>query len=142
VGFLGAYPSTNIKTLSDRRYYKLTHTGRIIMKDIMHYKGYYGSVHFDDGELIFHGKVEFIRSLISYEATDARGIRESFEEAVNDYLEVCHSHNIKPETSFKGSLNVRLGADLHRRIAITAVQQKLSINKLILKTLDHAIRQN
>jgi len=59
------------------------------MKDIMHYKGYYGSVHFDDGELIFHGKVEFIRSLINYEATDARGIREFFEEAVNDYLEVC-----------------------------------------------------
>ena len=28
------------------------------MKDCMQYKGYYGSVHFNDEELILHGKIE------------------------------------------------------------------------------------
>jgi len=56
------------------------------MKDFMQYKDYYGSVYFDHEDLIFHGKIEFIRALISYEATDINGLRQAFEEAVEDYL--------------------------------------------------------
>ena len=59
------------------------------MKDFMQYKGYYGSVHFDDEDVIFYGKIEFVHALISYEATDTKGLQKSFKEAVNDYLELC-----------------------------------------------------
>jgi predicted HicB family RNase H-like nuclease len=110
------------------------------MKDLMRYKDYYGSVHFDDEALFFHGKIEFIRALVSYEATDAKGLRNAFEEAVDDYLEMCGSQNIEPEIPFKGSLNVRLGPELHRRVAIAAEQHHLSINKFITATLDEAVK--
>ena len=30
------------------------------MKDMMAYKEYYGSVHYDDEDQVFHGKIEFI----------------------------------------------------------------------------------
>lgn len=109
------------------------------MKDFMQYNGYYGSVHFDDEDVIFHGKIEFIRALISYEATDAKGLKKAFEESVNDYLELCHSKNIEPEIPFKGSLNVRLGPELHRRVAILAEQNHMSINKFIATKLNQAI---
>ncbi len=109
------------------------------MKDYMQYKGYYGSVHFDEEELIFYGKIEFIRALVTYEATDAKGLKKAFQEAVNDYLATCDREKIKPEIPFKGSLNVRLGSDLHRRVAIAAEQHHLSINKFIADTLDQAI---
>lgn len=33
------------------------------MKDLMQYKNYFGSVHFDDEDLVLHGKIEFIRAL-------------------------------------------------------------------------------
>jgi len=36
------------------------------MKDMMSYKGYYGSVHYSDEDGVFHGKIEFIRSLVTY----------------------------------------------------------------------------
>ncbi|CAN5316781.1 hypothetical protein BH10PSE19_BH10PSE19_17700 [soil metagenome] len=39
------------------------------MKDLMQYKEYFGSVHFDDEELLFYGKIEFIRASVSYHAT-------------------------------------------------------------------------
>jgi predicted HicB family RNase H-like nuclease len=52
---------------------------------------------------------------------------------------MCHQQKIKPETPFKGSLNVRLGPELHRRVAIAAAQKHLSVNKLIADTLDQAI---
>lgn len=110
------------------------------MKDFMHYKGYYGSVHFDDDELIFHGKIEFVRALVTYEGTDARGLRKAFEESIDDYLETCRSQNIAPEIPFKGSLNVRLGPELHRRVALAAEQQHSTINKFIAQTLDQAVK--
>lgn len=73
------------------------------MKDFMHYKGYYGSVHFDEQDLIFHGKIEFIRALVTYEATHAVGLKKAFQESVDDYLETCRTQKINPEVSFKGS---------------------------------------
>lgn len=109
------------------------------MKDMMSYKGYYGSVHFDDEELIFYGKIEFIRAVVTYEATHAKALRKAFEEAVDDYLETCRTQDISPEVPFKGSLNVRLGADLHRRIAIAAAELHVSINKFIADALERAI---
>ena len=59
------------------------------MKDLMEYKGNYGSVHYSDDDQVFHGKIEFIRSLVSYEGTDVKGLRAAFEEAVDDYLQLC-----------------------------------------------------
>lgn len=109
------------------------------MKDLMKYKDYYGSVHFDDEDLLFYGKIEFIRALISYEATDAKGLKRAFEEAVNDYLQMCYVNKIEPEIPFKGSLNVRLGPELHRKVAILAEQNHVSINKFITTKLNQAI---
>ena len=40
----------------------------------MEYKGYVGSVEFSEEDGIFFGKVMGIRSLISYEGTDARSL--------------------------------------------------------------------
>ena len=63
----------------------------------MHYKGYYGSAHFDEKELIFYGKVEFVRALVSYEAKNLTELHKAFEKAVDDYLDTCVSQGIKPE---------------------------------------------
>jgi predicted HicB family RNase H-like nuclease len=56
--------------------------------------------------------------LFTYEAADAKGLKKAFEEAVLDYLSMCRDQKIEPEKPFKGSLNVRLGPQLHRRVAI------------------------
>ena len=37
------------------------------MKDMMKYKGYFGSVHYSDDDNLFYGKLEFIRALVSYD---------------------------------------------------------------------------
>jgi predicted HicB family RNase H-like nuclease len=68
-------------------------------KDLIKYKGYYGSVNTDNDELIFFGKICFIKASISYDSTNAKGLKKAFQEAVNDYLEMCHRENIMPETS-------------------------------------------
>ncbi|MGO9020351.1 MAG: type II toxin-antitoxin system HicB family antitoxin [Syntrophobacteraceae bacterium] len=106
------------------------------MKNMMHYKGYYGSVNYSDEDRLFYGKVEFIRALISYEGTDVKSLRQAFEEAVDDYLETCKEKGIVVEKPFKGSFNVRVRADLHRRIALAAAQKGLTLNKYIADVLE------
>ncbi|MHC1727840.1 MAG: type II toxin-antitoxin system HicB family antitoxin [Syntrophobacteraceae bacterium] len=106
------------------------------MKDMMKYKDYYGSVHYSDEDRLFFGKVEFVRALISYEGTDVQSLRQAFEEAVDDYLETCKEEGITIEKPFKGSFNIRVGADLHQRVAMAAAQKGISLNKYIADVLD------
>lgn len=58
------------------------------MESAMEYKGYIGSVEFSAEDGIFFGKVMGIRSLISYEGTDAKSLEEDFHGAVDDYLQL------------------------------------------------------
>jgi predicted HicB family RNase H-like nuclease len=106
------------------------------MKDMMVYKGYYGSVHYSDEDRIFHGKIEFIRSLVSYEGADVRSLRTAFEEAVNDYLKLCEEEGKIPEVAFKGSFNVRTGTDLHRRAVLFARSKGKNLNSIITDALE------
>ena len=100
------------------------------MKDMMTHKGYFGSVSYDD-DRIFYGKIEFIRALVSYEGTDVTSLREAFEEAVEDYLELCRKREEEPEKPLKGSFNVRIAPELHRKLALAAVRKRVSLNRYI-----------
>ncbi len=106
------------------------------MKDMMNFKDYYGSVHYNDDDGIFHGKVEFVRALINYEGEDVKGLRRAFEEAVNDYLDLCKEEKVDPEKPFKGSFNVRTGPVLHRRATLYAKEHGINLNNVIIEAVD------
>jgi len=103
----------------------------------MEYKGYIGSVEFSESDGVFFGKVQGIRSLISYEGTNAKELLADFHGAVDDYLAMCEEAGSEPEVAYKGSLNVRLGRELHRRAAIYALSHRQSLNSLI----EEAVRE-
>lgn len=111
------------------------------MKNMIKYKGYYGSVNYDPDEPIFYGKLEFIHALVSYEAKSASGIKKAFKEAVDDYLKLCVTENIEPEKPFKGSFNVRIGPELHEKVALHAVMHGISTNEFIKLAVQHEIQQ-
>ncbi|WP_293025544.1 MULTISPECIES: type II toxin-antitoxin system HicB family antitoxin [unclassified Moorena] len=106
----------------------------------MKYKEYLGSVNYNDEDEIFYGKVEYIRSLISYEGQDVKSLRASFYEAVDDYLELCKLKGIEPEKPFKGSFNIRPGTDLHRRAAYAAIERGINLNHLVTEALEQYLR--
>ena len=110
------------------------------MKNIMKYKEYLGSVNYNDEDKIFYGKVEYLRSLISYEGHDVESLRTSFHEAVDDYLELCQHQGIEPEKPFKGSFNIRPGSDLHRRAAIAAQERGINLNQLVTEALEQYLK--
>lgn len=102
------------------------------MNNIMEYKGYVGSVEFSESDGLFFGKVQGIRSLISYEGYNANELVSDFHGAVDDYLMLCKEEGTTPETPYKGSLNVRFkNRDIHRLAAIYAITHKQSLNSFI-----------
>ena len=105
--------------------------GGFVMKNTMEYKGYVGSIEFSESDGVFFGKVQGIRSLISYEGTNASELIADFHGAVDDYLALCKEEGHEPEAAYKGSLNVRLGGELHKRAAIYAISQQQSLNSFI-----------
>jgi predicted HicB family RNase H-like nuclease len=111
------------------------------MKDMMEYQGYLGSVHYSDDDRTFYGKVAYIRSLVSYEGQDVESLKANFEEAVDDYLELCRERGIEPEQPFKGSFNIRPGTALHRRAAIAAQERGINLNRLVTEALEHYLNQ-
>ena len=102
------------------------------MNNIMEYKGYIGSVEFSESDELFYGKVQGIRSLISYEGSTAAELVADFHGAVDDYLTLCKEEGTKPEIAYKGSLNVRFkNRDTHRRAAVYAMTHDQSLNSFI-----------
>ncbi|MBE0503394.1 MAG: type II toxin-antitoxin system HicB family antitoxin [Desulfuromonadales bacterium] len=109
------------------------------MKDMIKHKGYFGSVHYNSDDRIFYGKIEFIRSLVSYEGQDADSLESAFHEAVDDYLATCAELGCEPEKPFKGSFNVRIAPELHERVMIAASQHGMTLNRFVAETLSQAV---
>lgn len=111
------------------------------MKNMMQYKGFYGSIEYDADDLIFFGKLEFIRSLVSYEGESASEITKAFENAVDEYLEMCKKENLTPEKPFKGSFNIRIGEELHEKATIAASEIDLKLNEFVKNAIFHEIER-
>ena len=110
------------------------------MNNSMEYKGYVGSVEFSENDGIFYGKVQGIRSLISYEGTNASELVSDFHGAIDDYLELCKDENSTPEIPYKGSLNGRFKhPETHRRAAIYAITHEQSLNSFIEEAVEEKL---
>ncbi len=102
------------------------------MINTMEYKGYVGSVEFSEADLILFGKVQGIRSLISYEGTTVSELIQDFHDAIDDYLSHCSEKGITPEKAYKGSFNIRFrNPELHKRAAVYAFSHNTSLNRIV-----------
>jgi predicted HicB family RNase H-like nuclease len=58
---------------------------------------------------------------------------------VDEHIKDCEVENLSPEKSYKGSFNVRLTPELHRRIAISAKMRGITINKYVYEALNQIV---
>ncbi len=110
------------------------------MKDVLQYKDFIGSVHYSAEDEVFFGKIEGISDLISFEGTCVNEIKESFQEAVNDYIEICLQTAKPLQKSYKGSFNVRVAPELHKKAVQKSLILGISLNKLVQKAIEKEVR--
>jgi predicted HicB family RNase H-like nuclease len=109
------------------------------MKDVLNYKGFIGSVHFSADDSVFYGKVEGITDLVTFEGETVKELTEAFHFMVDEHIKDCEAENIAPEKSYKGSFNVRLTPELHKRIAVSAKMRGITINKFVFEALSETV---
>jgi predicted HicB family RNase H-like nuclease len=110
-------------------------------KEVITYKEYIATIHFASEDEVFYGKVEGINDLVSFEGRSVDELKQALKEAVEDYLESCKNSGKNPEKSFKGSFNIRLTPELHKKAYETAKWRKISLNKLVQQALEKELSE-
>ena len=113
------------------------------MNNIMRYKWYWAEIIYSDEDECFCGIIEGIKKTsISFEGQTVKELKKDFKNAINSYLQTCNDLNIKPEKQCKGSLNVRLGVDLHTKAKMRSIEEHISINELIKNAVALYLKTN
>lgn len=99
----------------------------------LRYKDYQGSVSYEDGTLVL--QILHIDDFITTECDSASDVKMVFEALVDDYLATCADVGKEPNRPFKGSFNVRVSPELHRRAAMAAAEEGISLNAWVERAM-------
>lgn len=110
--------------------------------NIIEYKGYYAKIEYSVEDQVLFGKIEGIRDLVNFESDSANDIEKEFQKAVDDYLDFCKSVGKNPDKPYKGTFNVRISPNLHKKIAEMAFQRNMSLNSWVEEALNEHIKDD
>jgi predicted HicB family RNase H-like nuclease len=110
-----------------------------VMNNTMHYKDFLGSIRYSPDDNCFHGRIEGIDDLVSFEGRSVDELKKSFKAAVDDYLELCRKSGKSSIKSYKGTFNVRVPPDLHKRAVRKSISEGISLNRLVRRALEKEV---
>ncbi|HEV7996864.1 MAG TPA: type II toxin-antitoxin system HicB family antitoxin [Stellaceae bacterium] len=101
---------------------------------MLEYKGYFGTVEADDG--IFLGRVAGLRDVITFEGASFAEVELAFRDSVDDYLAFCAERGEAPDRPHSGKILLRLSPQVHRRAALRAQAEGVSLNQWIARRIE------
>ena len=110
------------------------------MKNIILYKEFIGSVQFSAADACFFGKIEGIDDLVTFEGSEVGELKNAFREAVEDYLDLCQTTRKPVYKSYKGSFNVRITPELHKKVVEKSLMLGVSLNHLVQKAIEEEVK--
>jgi predicted HicB family RNase H-like nuclease len=106
---------------------------------MIEYKGYTaGPIDFDSEANTFSGTVAGLRDVIHFEGSTARELARAFRESVDTYLEFCAQTGQQPDRPFNGKILVRTEPALHRKAALRAAAEGVSLSQWITRQIESA----
>lgn len=109
------------------------------MSNTLNYKGYVGSVEFSAEDGVFYGKLTGISDRITFEGDSVESLIQDFHSAVEDYLEDCAAIGKEPEKTYKGTFNVRIPPELHKKLAIYSETHHKTLNTTVAEAIEHYV---
>ncbi|MDI6760686.1 MAG: type II toxin-antitoxin system HicB family antitoxin [Candidatus Brocadiaceae bacterium] len=109
------------------------------MKDVLKYKGFIGSVHFNAEDKTFYGRIEGVSDLVTFEGNTVEELEKAFHGAVEDYVMLCKRVKKEPLRSCKGSFNVRIPPEIHRKAVKQAALLGMSLNQFVQNAIEHEV---
>ena len=111
------------------------------MNSMLEYKGYHASIEYDAEDNIFVGEVFGITDSLNFHGTSVTELKEMFEQSIENYLELCEKIGKNPDKEFKGTFNVRIPPELHKKAALAAAKQKITLNQYVIKALHQSFEE-
>ena len=111
-------------------------SGREGIEGMLEYKGYVGTVEADDGAFV--GEVAGLRDVITFEGESFVEVEQAFRDSIDDYLAFCAERGEAPDRPYSGRIPLRLDPDVHRRAALLARTEGLSLNQWIARRISSA----
>lgn len=102
----------------------------------MKYKGYTGSVDYDSDDRLFHGRVNGITDIVSFQGDTVDALEADFRAAVDDYLDFCRERGVEAQRPCSGKFVLRIPPELHREAAVAARGQRESLNTWITGAIE------
>ena len=101
---------------------------------MLEYKGYVGTVEADEG--IFLGRVAGLRDVVTFEGASFAEVERAFRDSVDDYLTFCAERGEAPDRPHSGKILLRLTPQAHRRAALRAQAEGVSLNQWIARRIE------
>ena len=103
---------------------------------MLEYKGYIGTIEVEDG--VFLGRVAGLRDVITFEGTTFAEVERAFRDSIDDYLAFCAQRGEPADRPYSGRIPLRVSPDTHRRAAMRAQSEGLSLNQWIAQRIESA----
>ena len=100
------------------------------------YKGYVGTVEADEGAFV--GRVTGLRDVITFEGAAYAEVEQAFRDSIDDYLAFCAERGEQPDRPYSGKIPLRVDPETHRRAAVRAQAEGVSLNQWIAKRIETA----
>lgn len=86
-----------------------------MVNSMLEYKGYHASIEFDADDNIFIGEVFGITDSLNFHGTSVTELEEMFKQSIDNYLELCEKIGKNPDKEFKGTFNIRIPSEMHKK---------------------------
>ena len=111
------------------------------MSSMLEYKGYHASIEYDAEDNIFVGEVFGIVDSLNFHGTSVEELNEMFRQCIDNYLDLCKKIGKSPDKEFKGTFNVRIPPEMHRRAALEAAKKKITLNQYVMQAIDQSFEE-
>lgn len=109
------------------------------MNSMLDYKGYHATITYNADDELFVGEVFGITDSLNFHGSSIEELKQMFAQSIDNYLDLCKQVGKDPEKEFKGSFNVRIPSELHKKISMLAAQQKITLNQYVVNALSKSI---
>jgi predicted HicB family RNase H-like nuclease len=104
---------------------------------MLEYKGYHAKIEYSADDELFIGEVFGIKDTFAFSGVSVEELKESFHTVIDEYIDWCGELKVEPDKEFKGSFNVRINPELHRRAAMNASMRGVSLNQYVSNAIEN-----
>jgi predicted HicB family RNase H-like nuclease len=107
----------------------------------MNHNGYTATVEYEPDDRVFHGRVNDISDVVTFEGTSVEELEAGFRNAVDEYVAFCEERGRVPQRPYSGRFLVRVPAAVHRRVSEAATRAGQSMNAWVQNAIESQLAQ-